>query len=158
MYELNHRTKFSAAHFLRNYPGICRRTHGHNWEIWITVEGEAQTIEATGRVSEIVLAPAQLRTMPNIGEVDVFRSLQLLPGISGVSDGSSGLYVQGGTPDQNLVLFDGMTVYPVDHFFGLFSAFNDDAIKDIQVYRAGFPAKYGGRLASVVEYLLEAFS
>ncbi|MBT4482964.1 MAG: TonB-dependent receptor plug domain-containing protein, partial [Candidatus Latescibacteria bacterium] len=69
---------------------------------------------------------------------------------SGASDGESGLYVRGGTPDQNLVLFDGMTMYHVDHFFGFFSAFNADAIKDIQVYKGGFPAEYGGRTSSVV--------
>lgn len=117
----------------------------------ITVQGEAQTIEVAGKVSEVVLAPAQLRSMPNIGEVDVFRSLQLLPGISGASDGSSGLYVRGGTPDQNLVLFDGMTIYHVDHFFGMFSAFNADAIKDIRVYKGGYPAEFGGRISSVVD-------
>ncbi|HLA39948.1 MAG TPA: TonB-dependent receptor, partial [Candidatus Glassbacteria bacterium] len=94
---------------------------------------------------------AELITLPNVGEVDVFRSLQLLPGISGVSDGSSGLYVRGGTPDQNLVLFDGMTIYHVDHFFGMFSAFNADAIKDIRVYKGGYPAEFGGRISSVVE-------
>jgi ferric enterobactin receptor len=116
----------------------------------ITVQGEAQTIEAADKVSEVVLAPAQLRSMPNLGEVDVFRSLQLLPGISGVSDGSSGLYVRGGTPDENLVLFDGMTIYHVDHFFGMFSAFNADAIKDIRVYKGGYPAEFGGRVSSVV--------
>ncbi|MBT4099042.1 MAG: TonB-dependent receptor, partial [Gemmatimonadetes bacterium] len=112
-----------------------------DYEIW-------RAAEAVGQVS---LSPKRLESLPTLGEADVFRSLQLLPGISGVSDGSSGLFVQGGTPDQNLVLFDGMTVYHVDHFFGMFSAFNADAIKDIQVYRAGFPAKYGGRLASVVD-------
>lgn len=116
----------------------------------ITVQGEAQTIDVSENVSEVVLAAAQLRSLPNIGEVDVFRSLQLLPGISGVSDGSSGLYVRGGTPDENLVLFDGMTIYHVDHFFGMFSAFNADAIKDIRVYKGGYPAQFGGRVSSVV--------
>ena len=71
----------------------------------------------------------------------------MLPGISSASDGESGLYVRGGTPDQNLVLFDGMTIYHIDHFF---SAFNADALKDIQVYKGGFPAEYGGRTSSVV--------
>ncbi|MFH1068406.1 MAG: TonB-dependent receptor [Candidatus Glassbacteria bacterium] len=117
----------------------------------ITVEAQAQTLDASARVSQVVLAPAQLLSLPNLGEVDVFRSLQLLPGISGVSDGSAGLYVRGGTPDQNLVLFDGMTIYHVDHFFGMFSAFNADAIKDIRVYKGGYPAEFGGRISSVVE-------
>lgn len=109
-----------------------------------------EMLQIAERASLVVLAPEQLTTLPSIGEVDIFRSLQLLPGISGISDGSSGLYVRGGTPDQNLILFDGMTIYHVDHFFGFFSAFNADAIKNVQVFKGAFPAKYGGRLSSVV--------
>jgi len=112
-----------------------------NYKIW----------EKAENTSQITLAPHHLDVLPNFGEVDIFRSLQLLPGISGISDGSSGLYVRGGTPDQNMVILDGMTVYHVDHFFGMFSAFNADAIKDVQVYKGGFPAKYGGRLSGVVD-------
>ncbi len=108
-------------------------------------------IKASEGVSDIRVAPRDLASLPGFGEVDIFRSLQLLPGISGTNESSSGLYVRGGTPDQNLVLLDGMTVYNVDHFFGFFSAFNADAIKDIQVYKGAFPAKYGGRISSVVD-------
>ena len=86
-----------------------------------------------------------------MGEVDIFRSLQLLPGVSGTNESSAGLFVRGGTPDQNLVLLDGMTVYKVDHFFGFFSAFNANAVKDVQLFKGGFPAKYGGRTSSVVD-------
>lgn len=86
----------------------------------VTVTAQAEMLDAAQRVSQITLSPRQLSSLPSIGEVDVFRTLQLLPGISGVSDGSSGLYVRGGTPGQNLVLFDGMTIYHVDHFFWLF--------------------------------------
>ncbi len=109
-----------------------------------------EILQTNDEVSQVVLAPSQLATLPNIGEVDIFRSLQLLPGISAANDGSAGLYIRGGTPDQNLVLFDGMTIYHVDHFFGFFSAFNADAVKNVQVWKGGFPAKYGGRLSSVV--------
>jgi len=109
-----------------------------------------EILQTNEEVSQVVLVPSQLTTLPNIGEVDIFRSLQLLPGISGANDGSSGLFIRGGTPDQNLVLFDGMTIYHVDHFFGFFSAFNADAVKNVQVWKGGFPAKYGGRLSSVV--------
>ncbi len=112
-----------------------------NYKIW----------KAAENVSQLTISPKQLSTLPNLGEVDIFRSLQLLPGISGINDGSSGLYIRGGTPDQNLILLDGMTVYHVDHFFGFFSAFNSEAIKDVQVFKGGFPAKYGGRLSSVVD-------
>jgi len=102
-------------------------------------------------VSRVRLSTKQITTLPSIGEVDIFRSLQLLPGVSGTNESSSGLFVRGGTPDQNLVLLDGMTVYKVDHFFGFFSAFNANAIKDVQLYKGGFPAKYGGRTSSVVD-------
>lgn len=101
--------------------------------------------------SKTTVSPLQIATLPSVGQVDIFRSIQLLPGISATNDGSSGLYVRGGTPDQNLVVFDGMTVYHVDHFFGFFSAFNPDAIKDIQLYKGAFPSKFGGRLSSVVD-------
>ncbi|MCK5521125.1 MAG: TonB-dependent receptor, partial [Candidatus Marinimicrobia bacterium] len=118
----------------------------------VTVTASTQILEmAEKEVSQITLSPRQLMQLPNIGEVDIFRSLQMLPGISAASDGESGLYVRGGKPDQNLILFDGMTIYHVDHFFGFFSAFNADAIKDVQLYKGGFPAEYGGRLSSIVK-------
>ncbi len=110
-----------------------------------------KVMNASEGISTIQISPAQLALLPNVGEVDIFRSLQLLPGVSGSNESSSGLYVRGGTPDQNLVLLDGMTVYNVDHFFGFFSAFNADAVKDVQLFKGAFPAKYGGRLSSVVD-------
>jgi hypothetical protein len=105
----------------------------------------------TSDVEAIAISTQQVATMPSVGEVDVFRSLQMLPGISATSDVTSGLYVRGGTPDQNLVLFDGMTVYEVDHFYGIFSAFNADAVKDVRVYPGAYPAEYGSRVSSVVD-------
>lgn len=119
-------------------------------EVLITAD-RYEMMRTAESISQITVSPKDLAALPNIGEVDIFRSLQLLPGISGTNEGSSGLYVRGGTPDQNLVLLDGMTVYHVDHFFGFFSAFNADAIKDVQVFKGGFPAQYGGRTSSVVD-------
>ena len=116
----------------------------------VTAEEEYQVWKRSDQVSQITFSPRQIETLPNLGEADIFRSLQLLPGISGANEGSAGLYVRGGTPDQNLVIYDGMTVYHVDHFFGMFSAFNADAVKDVQLYKGGYPAKFGGRLSSVV--------
>ena len=108
-------------------------------------------MNASEGISSARLSPKQLSLLPIVGEEDIFRSLQLLPGVSGTNESSSGLFVRGGTPDQNLVLLDGMTVYNVDHFFGFFSAFNTSAIKDAQIYKGGFPAKYGGRTSSVID-------
>ena len=117
----------------------------------VSITAQAEMLDAsTGEAGQVSISPRQLASLPSIGEVDIFRSIQLLPGISGANDGESGLYIRGGTPDQNLVLFDGMTIYHVDHFFGFFSAFNADAVKDIQVFKGGFPAEYGGRISSVV--------
>jgi hypothetical protein len=115
------------------------------------VAEEARMISTVREISRVAASPEVMAVLPSVGEADVFRSLQLLPGISGTNESSSGLYVRGGTPDQNLVLLDGMTVYHVDHFFGFFSAFNAEAIKDVQVYKGGFPALYGGRVSSVVD-------
>ena len=115
------------------------------------VADEYRLVKATDGVSRVAASPAEMAVLPSVGEVDIFRSLQLLPGISGTRESSSGLYVRGGTPDQNLVLLDGITVYHVDHFFGFFSAFNAEAIKDIQVFKGAFPAQYGGRVSSVVD-------
>ena len=118
----------------------------------VVVSGKSyKMMNASEGLSTVQLSPAQLALLPNVGEVDIFRSLQLLPGVSGSNESSSGLFVRGGTPDQNLVLLDGMTVYNVDHFFGFFSAFNADAIKDVKLFKGAFPAKYGGRLSSVVD-------
>jgi TonB dependent receptor/CarboxypepD_reg-like domain/TonB-dependent Receptor Plug Domain len=84
-----------------------------------------------------------------LGEKDVLKTIQLLPGIKSAGDGSSGFYVRGGNSDQNLILLDEATVYNASHLLGFFSVFNSDAIKDVSVYKGGMPASYGGRLASV---------
>lgn len=96
--------------------------------------------------SEVIKKTPQL-----FGEVDVLKTLQLMPGIKGGSEGQSGIYVRGGSPDQNLILVDGVPVYNVSHLFGFFSVFNADAIQNVNVYKGGFPARYGGRLSSVID-------
>ncbi len=117
----------------------------------VILDKKEHMIKASSEISKISLSPAQLSGLPSLGEKDIFRSLQMLPGVSGTNETSSGLFVRGGTPDQNLILFDGFTVYHVDHFYGFFSAFNANAVKDIQFHKGGFEAAFGGRLSSVVE-------
>ncbi len=119
----------------------------------VNVTAEKQDILQVSNVQAgiIKMVPKKLSTLPNLGEKDILRSFQLMPGISAANENSSGLYVRGGTPDQVLVLYDGFTVYNVEHMFGFFSAFNSNAIKDVQLYKGGFDTKYGGRLASVLE-------
>jgi hypothetical protein len=96
-----------------------------------------------------------INTIKNIpvfmGEVDVLKTIQLLPGVKGGSEGNAGFYVRGGGPDQNLILLDEATVYNAGHLFGFFSVFNGDAVKSINLIKGGMPAQYGGRLASVLD-------
>lgn len=101
-------------------------------------------------VSKIDLSSVQIGKVPQVIESDLLRTLQSLPGIVPVSDFSSAIYIRGGTPDQNLFLIDGTDVYNPEHAFGLFSTFNTDAIKKVEVYKGGFGAEYGGRLSSVI--------
>nr|MBP7273562.1 TonB-dependent receptor [Saprospiraceae bacterium] len=88
------------------------------------------------------------------GEVDILKTLQLKPGILRGSEGNAGFFVRGGSADQNLIILDEATVYNANHLFGFFSTFNSDAIKDVKVYKGGFPAQYGGRLSSVIDVKL----
>ncbi len=102
-------------------------------------------------ISKIELSARQIKQIPQVAEADLLRSLQTLPGILPLSDFSSALYVRGGTPDQNLNLLDGTDVYNPEHAFGIFSTFNTDAIKRVELSKGGFNAKYGGRLSSILD-------
>lgn len=115
------------------------------------VENTGNTISYGEDVSQITINPKKLALLPSMGEIDVFRSLQLLPGISGTNETSSSLSIRNSPSSNNLVLFDGFTIYHLDHFFGVFSAINADAVRDIQIYKGGFGAKYGGRTSGVVD-------
>lgn len=118
-------------------------------EVIVTAE---ESIEQSPQMSTMDVPIDQIKAMPVLmGEADVLKSLQLLPGIQGGTEGSSGIYVRGGGADQNLILLDGVPVYNVSHLFGFFSVFNADAINKVTVVKGGFPARYGGRLSSVID-------
>ncbi|MCF7814937.1 MAG: TonB-dependent receptor, partial [Candidatus Cloacimonetes bacterium] len=102
-------------------------------------------------VSNVLRTTKDLTDIPQIADSDVFRAIQVLPGVTALSDFSSGLYVRGGSPDQNLILLDDTDVYNPSHFGGIFSTFNTDAIEQVELMKGGFPAKYGGRLSSVLD-------
>ncbi|MEY3727012.1 MAG: hypothetical protein RL098_471 [Bacteroidota bacterium] len=131
-----------------------------NLEFEMAVQ-EMKDVRVTGKRSENVnsaklgqmeLKMDQVKTLPAfMGEVDVVKTLQLLPGVSSVSEGGQGFYVRGGGPDQNLVLLDEGVVYNAAHLFGFFSVFNADAINSVNLIKGGMPANYGGRLSSVLE-------
>jgi hypothetical protein len=104
------------------------------------------------QMSTVELSAKQIQEVPTLfGEKDVMKALQLMPGVQSGNEGQSGIYVRGGGPDQNLILLDEATVYNASHLFGFFSVFNGDAIKNVTLTKGGFPARYGGRLSSVVD-------
>ncbi|WP_266204647.1 TonB-dependent receptor [Pontibacter kalidii] len=104
------------------------------------------------RMSVETLSSKEAKLLPALfGEVDLLKTLQLKPGVQSGGEGTSGLYVRGGGPDQNLVLLDDAMIYNPSHLFGFFSVFNPDAVKSVELYKGGFPAQFGGRLSSVVD-------
>ncbi len=104
------------------------------------------------QLGQVELEMEQIKTLPAfMGEVDVIKTIQLLPGVSSVSEGGQGFYVRGGGPDQNLVLVDEAVVYNAAHLFGFFSVFNADAVKSVNLTKGGMPANFGGRMSSVLE-------
>ena len=127
--------------------------HPHSALDEVTIVGNRLDLGVSGsQMSAVDIPVAQIKAVPAMfGETDVLKVLQLLPGVQSGTEGSAGLYVRGGSPDENLMLIDGVPVYNVNHMFGFFSAFNADAIKNVTLYKGSFPAHYAGRLSSVVD-------
>ena len=120
-------------------------------EVTVTAKKPDQNITET-RMGIVQLQAKTIKKIPVLmGETDVIKSIQLLPGVQTSVEGSSGFYVRGGNADQNLVLLDEATVYNPAHLFGFFSVFNSDAIKNVELYKGAIPAQYGGRLSSVLD-------
>jgi hypothetical protein len=124
-------------------------------EVKIIAERKERLSESV-RMSTVSIPVAQIKNVPSLlGEKDVFKVLQLMPGVQKGSEGNSGLYVRGGGPDQNLVILDDAIVYNASHLFGFFSLFNGDALKSVELTKGGFPARYGGRLSAVLEMIMK---
>jgi len=108
------------------------------------------------QMGKVDLSMTQIRNIPAfMGEVDLLKAIQLLPGVRNAGEGNAGFYVRGGGPDQNLILLDDAVVYNTGHLFGFFSIFNSDAIKNVSLIKGGMPAQYGGRLSSVVDVAMK---
>ena len=103
-------------------------------------------------LGSIDIPAAQIKNTPVLfGEADVLKVLQMMPGVQGGNEGFSGIYVRGGGPDENLILLDGVPIYNVDHMLGIFSVFQPEAVKKVTLYKGSFPARYGGRVSSIVD-------
>ena len=122
----------------------------------IVVTGEGESRARQIQMSQHSLPVEQVESLPVLlGETDVLKTLQLLPGIQSGREGFSGIYVRGGRADQNLILLDGLPLYNPNHALGLFSVFNPSAMKQVELIKGGFPARYGGRLSSVVSLTMK---
>ena len=119
----------------------------------VLVTAERQKFERSMESSQIALDLREINSAPAFVEPDVFRTLQMLPGVQTTSDFSSALYVRGSTPDQNLIMLDGIAVYNPYHLGGIFSTFNTDAIKEADFHAGGFPARYGGRMGAILNVI-----
>jgi len=119
----------------------------------VIVEGKRfKSVSDGAEISNIEIPIDQIKDVPTLmGEKDVLKTIQLMPGVQKGSEGTAGLYVRGGGPGENLFLLDNATVYNPYHLFGFFSSFNGDALKSVELTKGGFPAKYGGRLSSVID-------
>lgn len=129
------------------------RMHDNNQlEEVVIVSDKAEAGIIATQMGSIDIPMAQIKNTPSIlGEADVMKTIQLMPGVQAGVEGSAGLYVRGGGPDQNLILLDGVPVYNVDHLFGFFSVFTPEAVKKVTLFKSSFPARFGGRLSSVVD-------
>lgn len=122
----------------------------------VEIQAKRENDNVTGaQMNVTTLDPKDIETLPVLfGEKDIMKTLQLTPGVKGAGEGNAGFYVRGGGTDQNLILLDESTVYNASHLLGFFSVFNSDAIKDVSLYKAGIPAKYGGRASSVMDVVM----
>lgn len=135
----------SSRHDIYMYPGI------ELGEVKVTADRMPDHTRTT-ETSTIRLPMREVKMLPNLfGEVDIVKAYQLTPGVQSGGEGKSELYVRGGSPDQNLIILDDVPLYYVSHFGGFFSVFNADAINDVKLIKGGFPARYGGRLSSVMD-------
>jgi len=123
----------------------------------VVIDAKQSDENTTGtQMGQIELSIDKIKTIPAfMGEVDILKTIQFLPGVSSGGEGNTGFYVRGGGPDQNLILLDEATVYNASHLFGFFSVFNADAIKNVKLIKGGMPSNYGGRLSSVLDITMK---
>lgn len=161
--EGNHHLQFSYVGFKTFETNVTVGQKPKTLNVKLQPElTELSEVEITGQksdrnVSEMAMSVQRLdmitiKKIPALmGEVDVIKTIQLLPGVQAASEGSSGFSVRGGSTDQNLILLDDAPIYNASHFLGFFSVFNNDVVKEAQLYKGDIPANYGGRLASVLD-------
>ncbi len=149
---VGYEAEYASFTLVRDTVINFRLTPGNTLEEVSIIGHKKAKIQKKTQMSQIDVQVSDIEKIPTLlGEVDVMKTLQLLPGVQGGTEGLNGVYVRGGSPDQNLIILDGVPVYNVSHLMGFLSVFNTDAIKNVTLTKGGFPARYGGRLSSVIE-------
>ncbi len=136
---------------LLDCPTITLEMDLISFEEIVVKEYVTSGIEQSEDLDHIILRPKKIDMIPGLTDADVLHMAQLLPGIKSIDESASGLYVRGGTPDQNLILYDRIPVYNSGHFFGMISGINPSLVDQVKIYRNGFSPKYGGRASSVID-------
>ncbi|MEM7103265.1 MAG: TonB-dependent receptor [Bacteroidota bacterium] len=139
------------ASFFSSCPTLALKPLAFSFSEVVVKEYITTGIEQSPELDHIVLRPERMSVVPGLTEADVLQMVQILPGVESLDESASGLYIRGGTPDQNLILWDGIPVYNSGHFFGMISAFNPYIVDNIKVFRSGYGAEYGGRVSSVID-------
>lgn len=137
--------------YLESCPQIVLKIKQFSFDEVIVKDFVTAGIEQSKEMDHMILDPSKINMVPGLTDSDVLQAVQLLPGVESIDESATGLHVRGGTPDQNLILYDGIPIYNGGHFFGMISAFNPSLVHKIDVYRSGFGPKFGGRVASVID-------
>ncbi|MEM9548971.1 MAG: TonB-dependent receptor [Bacteroidota bacterium] len=144
----NHLTTVNA---LQSCPNVVLKTQQFSFEEVVVKEYVVSGIEQSSEMDHMVMRPDKIDMVPGLTDADVLQLIQLLPGVQSIDESATGLHIRGGTPDQNLILYDGIPIYNGGHFFGMISAFNPSLVDNVDVYRSGFGPNYGGRVSGVID-------
>ncbi len=136
---------------LKSCPQIVLKTKQFSFEKVIVKDYVTSGIDQSVEFDHMILRPDKINMVPGLTDADVLQMIQLLPGVESIDESASGLHIRGGTPDQNLILYDGIPIYNGGHFFGMISAFNPKLVDKVDVYRSGFGPNFGGRVSSVID-------
>ncbi|MEM9822072.1 MAG: TonB-dependent receptor, partial [Bacteroidota bacterium] len=148
---VGYQTKRLSVTSLRNCPVILLQRQALSFSEVLVKEYVTSGIEQATDLDHFVLRPNRIKVVPGLTEADVLQMVQILPGVQSLDESATGLHIRGGTPDQNLILWDGIPIYNGGHFFGMISAFNPYIVEKVKVYRGGFGAEYGGRISGVID-------
>ena len=148
---LGYEKYLTSASYLSSCPTIILKPQEFSFEEILVKEYVTSGIAQSVELNHMVLRPDKINMVPGLTDADVLQMVQLLPGVKSIDESATGLYIHGGSPDQNLILYDGIPIYNGGHFFGMISGFNPSLVEKVDVHRSGFSSNFGGRVSSVID-------